>query len=257
MPVYGLYAKPNVDFVALSTTALSMTNPVTAYPAANLANKNPGLVAKASANNTVITMNGTSNVTIEGFCIFNHNLYGATVTLANGAGYSQTITIPARRSSGAVVNAWRDCRLDSNRTDDDWTLTITGAGANVEIGRLYLVEQWIEFPYQWDIEWEDERILVEPMETFYRHKVIYDTLTNIRRAKGTVVSHTAFLQLYDLFHAAKGMYQPFPVIPDYTQNDALYMQFANSTLKWKYQAPNYTPVDVILAEASAGPPAED
>lgn len=257
MPVYGLFAKPNTDFVALSTTALSMTNPVAAYPAANLAHRNPGLVAKASAGSTVITMNGTANVTIEGFCIFNHNLFGATVTLANGAGYSQTITIPTRRSSGAVVNAWRDCRLDANRTDDDWTLTITGASANVQIGRLYLVETWIEFPYQWEVRMSDRRVVPEPYKTFYEYEVAYDTLTNIRSGTGRVVSHAAFLQVYDLFHAAKGNIHPWPVVMDYTQNDPMYVKFTTPTIAWQPTAPLYTPVEVAFAESSAGPPPED
>lgn len=254
MAAGGLYAKPNVDFISLGTTALSMTNANTDYPAANMATNNPGKVAKATTTSTVITMNGTANVTIEGFCIFNHNLFGATVTLANPAGYSQTITIPARRSSGAVVNAWRDCRLDANRTDDDWTLTITGASANIQIGRLYLVETWYAFPLQWDLEWEDTRRTSDPIETFNGSLVMYDTQVNIRKAKGRVVSASAFTDVYDLFHAAKGRVKPWVYIPDYTVNDACYMQFQTPTLTWKQQAPLYTPVDIAIQEASSGPP---
>lgn len=254
MPVAALYAKPNEDFVGLGTTTVSQTANDTAYPASNVQNNNPGDVAKSTATSTVYTITGAAPVTIEGFCIFNHNLEGATVTLTNGVGYSQVIAIPARRSSGAVVNAWLDCRGHANPTDDVWTLTITGAAANIQIGRLYLVSTWYELPHQWDIAWEDERILVDPYETFYRHKVPYDTLTNQRRAKGKVVSAAAFDDLYDLYHAAKGRVTPWVMIPDYSVNDALYVQFTTPALQWRKQAPNYTPVELQIEEASAGPP---
>lgn len=253
MGAYALYAKPNDDFVGGAT--LSMTNPVTAYPASNMKTSDPAVVAKASATSTVITITGGSSVTIEGFCIFNHNLVGATVTLSNAAGYSQTITIPARASSGAVRNAWRDCRSDANRTSNVWTLTITGASANVQIGRLYLVTTWYEMPLQWDVAVEDERILAaDPMETFYRSYVCYDALVNIRKVSGKTVDHTAYAQLYDLYHAAKGRYAPWPFILDYTVNDAMYVRFANAAFKYQRQAPSYTPVDIALQEVSSGPP---
>lgn len=254
MPVAALYAKPNVDFVALATTVLGANNEDAAYPIENVADRNPALVYKAGATSAIITINGVANATIEGFCIFNHNLAGATVTLTNTVGYSQVISIPARRSSGAVVHAWRDCRLDANRTDDDWTLTITGASANIQIGRLYLVETWYELPHQWEIAWDDERVVVPPYETFNRHKVIYDTLVNIRSASGTVVSHAAYLELYDLFHAAKGIITPWPMIPDQSENNPLYVQFLEPKFKWKRTAPVYTPVELAISEASCGAP---
>jgi hypothetical protein len=257
MGAYSLFANPSQDFVG-NGTIVSMTNMSAdpKYHRDNLKDNNPANVAKATATSTTIVISGTS-VTIEGFVIVNHNLYGATVTLSNGLGYSETITIPARTGDGSVINAWRDCRADSNRTASTWTLTITGASANVEIGRLYLVQQWYELTWKWEPDFSNERMTTTPKTTHYGVTLVYDRGYNIRAGSGATTDESMSALLKLLYQSAKGIVVPWIFIPNYLVNDAWYVRFKDKELKWKPTAPLFTPTIITLVECSMSLPPTD
>lgn len=242
-----------------TSPTLSMTNADATFPAANGTDLDPGNVLKASTTSTVITLTHGASVTAQGFAIINHNLAGATVTLANTAAYSQTITIPARTADGQCVNAWRDMRTDPNTSAAVWTLTITGASANVAIGELVMVTSlrrvgWIvsvggtaaDFRFTWP-----KRIL----RTFYGARLVYDTGTRVRSAAGQTLTETDRAMFLAITQSAKGASVPFLFIPDSVVNDAWWVVIPDaSEIGWTFQTSTILEMSFALEELPSGLP---
>jgi hypothetical protein len=233
---------------AVSTAVISMTSPDVFYPATNLQGYDPANPTKATNTATVITITCSGSKTPEGFAIINHNLFGASVTLANGAGLSESITIPARTSDGQCVNAWHDLRLAANRTASVFTLSITGASANVAIGRLCLVTTMRELPWMgegvgvgYGATWP-----VRELRTFYGSSMMYDTGIRVRSARGQTVQETDRVMLMTLAQSAKGVNIPFLFVPDEDVNDAWYVRLSQSTVDGLLR------VDGVIADQSIG-----
>ncbi len=238
--------------VAVNAT-FSMTNQDGTYPATYGNDKDPANPLKSTTTSTVITITFSGNVVLQAIALINHNLVGATCTLANAAGYSQTITIPARTSDGQCVNAWRDMRLDANTTDDIWTLTITGASANVAIGEIVLVTTLSELNWRYGVEFASIHPAIQ-LTTFYQSKVTYDTGIRVRRASGQLKKDTDKATLLSLWQQTKGPVLPFLLIPELANNDAWMVRFAEQELEWHPQAPLATDVSVVVEELSSGLP---
>ena len=236
--------------VAVNAT-FSMTNENATYPATNGNDKDPADPLKATTTSTVITITFSGNVVLQAIALINHNLVGSTCTLANAAGYSQTITIPARTSDGQCVNAWRDMRTDANTTDDIWTLTITGASANVAIGEIVLVTTLNELNWRYGVEFAAIHPAIQ-LTTFYRSRLTYDTGIRIRRASGQLRKETDKATLLSIWQQAKGPVLPFLLIPELANNDAWMVRFTDDEFQWSPQAPLATNADVVLEELSSG-----
>jgi hypothetical protein len=238
---------------------LSMTNADSTFPAANGTDLDPATVLKATTTSTVITLTHSGSVTAVGFAIINHNLVGATVTLANGGGYSQAITIPARSSDGQCVNAWRDMRADANTAATVWTLTITGASANVAIGELVMVTAlrrvtWLtivggtEASFRW--HWP-KRI----HRTFYGSRLVYDTGVRMRAASGESLTEADRALFLALAQSAKGASYGFLFIPDSSVNDAWFVVIPDmSEIVSGFQSATISRVQFAIEEVSSGLP---
>ena len=225
---------------ASTGATFSQTNANSAYPASNAKDLDPGTPAKATTTATTFTLTLAGSTTLEAILIANHNLVGATVTLTNTASYSQAITIPARTADGQCVNAWRDMRSDANRTATVWTLTITGASANVSIGEIALLTTLRAVPWITTVgggatfasTWPKRG----PGRTFYGHRLLYDTGTRHRMAEGQCETEAAKATFLALIQSAKGASLPFFFVPDRSVNDAWLAQIPDaSTIAWEVQ----------------------
>lgn len=244
-PYYGLDGAPTATF--------SMTSEDPAYPAINGNNRNPIDPLKATATSTVITMTFPSNITLDGILIANHNLVGSAATLSNLAGtpYSQALTIPARTADGQCTNIWRDTRTDSNRTDEVWKLTITGASANVAIGEIALVTSLVELPWRPGARFGEDHpdfAITTEMESILR----YDSGIRIRWARGPLVLDTDRAVIYALWQALKGRNVPFVFVPDLAVNDGWYVHMERPTIEWARTAPGLSPHEFGVRELSMG-----
>jgi hypothetical protein len=236
--------------VAVNAT-FTMTNQDSTYPATKGNDKDPALPLKSTTTSTVITITFSGNVVLQAIALINHNLVGATCTLANAAGYSQTITIPARTSDGQCVNAWRDMRTDANTTDDIWTLTITGASANVAIGEILLVTTLNELNWRYGVEFASTHPVIQ-LTTFYRSRLTYDTGIRVRRASGVLRKETDKATLLSLWQQTKGPVLPFLLIPELANNDAWMVRFTEDEFEWTPQGPLATDASVVVEELSSG-----
>lgn len=248
------------DIAPLAT--FSMTNELATYPATNGNDKQPWNPMRSTTTGTVITLTWGGSVTLQAFGIHMHNLVGATVTLANGGGFSQVIAIPARTARGRCVDAWLDMRLLANTSAAVWTLTISGASANATIGEIVAVETASDLPWLVDGPLEiGERELAEIITTTYGVKRKLEYFVRIRMARGRTVEGIDQTMLYDLWKTVGGLNDPFLFVPNVDVNDAWLVEFDSDTIQWAHMAPDMNtspvtggirPITVGLLELSGG-----
>jgi hypothetical protein len=232
----------------LPGNSFSMTNQDAAYPATNGNDRDPSKPLKATGNSTVITLGAVG--ALEGFAIIHHNLFGATVTLAAGGGFSQAMTIPANTADGQPVNPWLDLRDAAGRTGS-WTLTITGASANVWIGELVGVTDLQPMPLLLNVEFAKRHPIIKHT-TFYHHDLKYDRGIRYGRATGSLIDDDDRQLVLDLWDATRGPLYPFLFIPDVDVNRAWLAEFSDEEMAWTRGGPDYGDLRVVIKETVSG-----
>jgi hypothetical protein len=259
----SLFAYPS-DNEILQSATLSMTNADTDYPAANGNDADPGKPLKATTTGTVITITFTGDKALKAVALINtSNLTGATITLANPAGLSQAITYPARTGDGQAVHPWIDLRSVANATDDVWTITISGAAADVAIGEIVAVTSLRQLNWRWggtsgpdlSFKWPTIR-----HKTFAGSKLVYRRGTRQRSARGVCERETdraSLLILHQMSqHPSYANDQgeiPFLFIPDAAVNDAWYVALDEDEMRWIRQMQNRSETAIAFTEVNCGP----
>lgn len=240
-----------VNIAPLAT--FSMTNEHADYPAINGNDKAPWNPLKSSTSGSVITMTWGASVTLQAFAIHMHNLVGATVTLANGGGFSQVITIPARTSRGRCVDPWLDMREMAATSAATWTLTISGAASPMTIGEISAVATLSDAPFlvEGPVDF-GEREIVEVIPTTYGVRHTFEYFVRIRSARGRLIVDTDRVIMYDLWKAVGGMNDPFLFIPNVDVNDAWLVEFDSDTIQWSRTTPEASPITIGVVELSGG-----
>jgi hypothetical protein len=255
----ALFAYPSEN--AAATATLSMTNENATYPATKGNNLDPADPLKATATSTVITITLSGSTTLKGFALINTNLAGATCTLTNTASYSQVITTPARTADGNCVHGWRDMRSDANPTATVWTLTITGASANVAIGEIVAVTNLRDLNWRWQTGGPELAHAWDAIihRTFYGSRLKYNKRILIRSGRGTAVRDTDRSTLLGLAQACQSSSYdnangevPFLFIPDSAVNDAWFVHLTDSSLRWIKVQQNSSDTSIDLTEVSSG-----
>jgi hypothetical protein len=244
------------DMDLIRGATLGATNEDAAYPIERVQvddGDSPVRPFKATTTATVITITLDAAGEPDGLAIVNHNLAGATVVLANDAGFSEAIAIPARTRSGLCVNAWFDMRGLANRLSANWTLTITNALVVVAIGRLVLIGSGGLQPAPFLVttpRTRPERFTTS-LVTFYGHQLIYDKGVRQRTASGRVIEDTHRVIAETAWEAAAGTVLPFLFLPDNEVNDAWWVRFA--ALEWTQHTPDISPTELTVKELPPGP----
>lgn len=238
-------ASPALDLI--TAASLSATNENAAYPATNLQDYDPANVFKATSTATTITVTHVSAARYA-IAFINHNLAGATVTAG-----AVSVTIPARTADGQCVNAFGVLNLGTSTTT---SIVITGASANVQIGRIVLVSALQDLNWVWgsdavtlSSDWPIEEIV-----TFSRSSTIYDKGIRMRRASGRCTREADRTTWVALAQAAKGRNIPFLFIPDLDVNDCWYVRLTDSSLTNVKRYRNASDTSMELSEVSMGLP---
>lgn len=240
----------DVDLVRSAT--LSMTNEDPDFPVENAQDDDPGLPAKATLPETVITITLPVANEPEVLVIINHNLEGATVVLANGVGFSESVTVPDRTRSGLCINIFFDMRGLANRNDDAWTLTVTGASADVAFGRIILaasVEQL--FVEKDSLKIRPDHLTSEPLRTFFGKTLKFDKAVRQRAASLALRTIEDQAVIAAAEEAAHGKVVPWVFVPDEDVNDAWFVEF--ESVDWSYIDGAQRPASASVREISMGP----
>jgi hypothetical protein len=122
----------------LTGGTVSGATPATGYAASTLLTNRPAKRILYSSGTVTVTVTALASARGDIFCLPMHNLSGAVLTLTNGAGLSQAITIPTARANGFPETLVADLSVlvpnATTRTSATWNLVISGNASNVILG---------------------------------------------------------------------------------------------------------------------------
>jgi hypothetical protein len=238
--VSSAFAPPSADL--FTTAALGATNEDADYPIENAQDYNPANPFKATTTSTTITVTHSSSAR-KAVAFINHNLVGATVTVGG-----VSVTIPSRTLDGQCVNAWKLLDLGAGTST---SIVITGASANVQIGRICLVSALTDMPWLYGLEMY-RRHPVSAIRTFGESEHIYDKGLSIWGARGLVNRESSRSAIEGLWASAKGRNIPWLLIPDQAVNEAHYVRFVTDAQSYRRIIPNATEMPIEVEAVSMG-----
>ena len=231
MPRGSFAVRPDHNLMR-TVTITSMSNENATYTRANIKDLIPANPAKATTTGTTIVMTWGAGIVPALFAFVCHNLFGAMITLTSNGGFSQSIIVPANRLDGIPSNPFLDLRAPPPASATIWTLTITGAAANIVIGEIVMASTLTAMPLLYeDVKFGEYR----PMTTHRTnkgHRIRVDKLFIERALSGTVRNTTDRVNLTALWRAAKGPLTPFLVIRDLSEQDCFMAQFSDELHSW-------------------------
>jgi hypothetical protein len=240
--VSSAFAPPSADL--FTTATLGATNEDADYPIENAQDYNPANPFKATTTSTTITVTHSSSAR-KAVAFINHNLVGATVTVGG-----VSVTIPSRTLDGQCVNAWKLLDLGAGTST---SIVISGASANVQIGRICLVSALTDMPWLYGLEMY-RRHPVSAIRTFGESEHIYDKGLSIWGARALVNRESSRSAIEGLWASAKGRNIPWLLIPDQAVNEAHYVRFATDAQQYRRIIPNATEMPIDVEAVSLGLP---
>jgi hypothetical protein len=238
--VSSAFAPPSADI--FTTATLGATNEDADYPIENAQDYNPANPFKATTTSTTITVTHSSSAR-KAVAFINHNLVGATVTVGG-----VSVTIPSRTLDGQCVNAWKLLDLGAGTST---SIVISGASANVQIGRICLVSALTDMPWLYGLEMY-RRHPVSAIRTFGESEHVYDKGLSIWGARGLVNREASRSAIEGLWASAKGRNIPWLIIPDQAVNEAHYVRFVADAQNYRRVIPNATEMPIEVEEVSMG-----
>jgi len=249
------YALPTDD-ATLSASTITASAEDPDYAAENLGTENPAKPAKLTTPTGSFVITLPSSQTIVGCILLYHNLDAAlgSVTIANGGGFSQAITIPAARADGWTTSA----STTFSSTHATWTLTFGAANSqNIKIGRVMLLTALRTFTK--DIRWtssfsESEGYGLIEQATELGVETIYQ-LEGPRRTleaeMGALDAQSVILQ--NLRRVCGGRQRPFLMIPAHANGtDPWIVRWVEPVGRRSYLVPTYSSFEFRVQECSRG-----
>lgn len=222
--LYGLYAD---DKSIGATWSLAVGSENASFPLTNLNSPYAHLVSKTTG--TAATYRGTiSSTAIQGIAIINCNLAGLTLTVTNNNSMASTnLVIPSAPADNVSINGFVDLRAVTTAATQ-WNVAITGAAANIAVGKIKLYSTLRTMAIGWDVEVEETK----PTKMF---RTEYGIALGTRRATryrcfipriGRESERAAYTNLR---RGSEGPTQPFLFILDEAVNDPAYVWFPEET----------------------------
>jgi hypothetical protein len=128
---------------------------------------------------------------------------------------------------------------------------ISGASANVQIGRICLVSALTDMPWLYGLEMY-RRHPVSAIRTFGESEHVYDKGLSIWGARGLVNREASRSAIEGLWASAKGRNIPWLIIPDQAVNEAHYVRFVADAQNYRRVIPNATEMPIEVEEVSMG-----
>lgn len=217
-----------------ATWSLTSGSADSAYPLTNLNSVYAHKVSKTTG--TSATYRGTiASTAIQGIVIVHCNLAGLTLTVTNNGGMaSQSLVIPSAPPEGNLqLSGWVDLRSVTT-AGTQWNVAISGAAANIAIGKILLIASLREFRIRWGKaplqvdETKPTRVIrtEDEIALGFRRAVRY------RAWMPELMRESQRAQYQALRRGSEGPTQPFAFILDPAVNDPAYVWFPEPT--WKH-----------------------
>lgn len=246
-----LYCRPSDVVTDSATVTLAAGTADSAYPLTNLYDRKAYSVFKATGTSCTPRATFGGSQTIQAAAVIQHNLAGATVTVTNGAGFSNDLTVPSDSEDGHSINPWEDYRGLSNTASTQWNLAVSGASANVAIGEWALVQTLRTLPIIWGVI-EDESHPVSRSVTDYGVDLNYGMGVRSRIVRCEVKLDSMRADLVSLQRDARGALKPFLFVLDSSVNDAMWVTLETDVLSIVRKQPRISSVELIFKEQQRG-----
>lgn len=216
------------DYI-LGSATVSGTAPLTSYSLSTLTGLNPATRVRFGSGTVTVTFTLGSGARGDLFALPMHNLSGSVLTLTNGAGLSQAITLATLPADSlprtTIVDLTIGTPNGATRTSTTWNLVIAGNAANVILGgavwigttnrtlsRNFAIEPIRALTYQ-----SDE--VINPYGVAYA--VDYETVLRSIRCEFAGASTQDRSDLEDWYRTSHGRVRPSIFWPDPSVNDAI------------------------------------
>jgi hypothetical protein len=159
------------------------------------------------------------------------NTTATAITLSNGAGLSEAITIPSTPEDSLRLDPWIDLAGKANLASTQWNAALTGA-AGVGLGEFVLAAQLRELLALW----QPQPIEAESHPGFHYETdgevdLDYGKALRVRRGYLTARDEDGRAALLALHRAQQGRLYPFLLIPNAHVNDAMLVKFDSDELQ--------------------------
>lgn len=237
--------------LSLAGATFSMDNEDPDYPASNLGNGDPAVVAKSTANSDSVSIVTPDNETVVAVAFINTN--ATQIGISSGGPIPPLLTPPALDVDGQRVHGWMDLRDDPLTPSSLFAVGLV-APSPVWIGHIALLTAIEPLNLKYGLQMGRRRPGDIEIMTRGGSRIRMGYQVRTRWAKGMVdlIEDAAFL--HTLEASAKGTVLPFIFIPDENTQDAWMVTFnAND---FTQTIPNYDVREIPLAfeELSSGPP---
>jgi hypothetical protein len=225
-----LYCRPSDILSYAATWSLTAGSADSAFPLTNLASVYAHIVSKTTG--TAATYRGTiSSTALQAIAIINCNLAGLTLTVTNNNSMASTnLVIPSAPTDNVSINGFVDLRAVTTAATQ-WNIAITGAAANIAIGKILLISNLRTMLPMWELGVGETKPSVV-------HRTEYGIAVGSRRAVrfrsfvpsfGRESERSAYASLR---RASEGPTQPFLFVLDDAVNDPAYVWFPEDT--WEH-----------------------
>jgi len=254
MAIQSLICKPSGLLNLGATWSLTSGTADSAHPLTNLNSPYAHLLSKTTG--TSATYRGTiASTALKGVAFINcgAGLAGLTVAVTNnGAMPSQNLVIPSVYPDGVQLNAFLDLRAVTT-AGTQWNFAITGASANISVGKILLIRDLDEIQVLWSVGVKERKPTII-------HRTDYDVALGYRKAvrfrqwRVQIGRESQRAAWTTLRRGSEGPTQPFLWVPDYTVNDPAYAWFPEPEWEHLRHTPLHTPFTDQIEECNPGAP---
>jgi hypothetical protein len=254
---YGHYS----DNVAPAAT-WSASAPDAAYPAANVADRDPSRPAKLSAGSGYFQADFASPTRVDLVALIHHNLQpGLDVRIqAPASALDVPIVIPAYREDGFPVSPWVDLTAAPGYSAAGfarWVVNVVGANPNpVAIGEIVLLShiRQLDRNPQWGFSDTENHPLIEHA-TDMGVVTAYEVGTLTRTYSGQIIaSESGAAELRALARDARFRSRGWLFIPDAAVNDAWFVRMLPGPQVRTHQVTDANPMAFTVEEIARGLP---
>lgn len=247
MSLYATYS----DLLSFGAT-WSLTSGVadSAFPLTNLNDPRADRVSKLTG--TSGTYRGTiASTAIQAVAVMNCNLPGLTLAVTNNnAMASQNLVIPAAPADNIGISGWVDLRLVTTAATQ-WNVAITGAAANIAVGKILLIANLRSFLIRWHLRM-DETAPAILKRTTSGTALGYPRGTRYRALEFALAHESARAAYTTLRRGSVGPSKPVVVIPEETVNDLIYGYFPSPSWSHSRDSPQVTRWTDTVEELNPG-----
>lgn len=244
-----VYCNPSDILTDAATVTVTTSATAAGYPVANISDRLAHTVAKSVGTTITYQAVFSGAKTLQAVALVNTN--ATAVTLTNGAGLSQALTIPTTPEDGLPLDPWIDLRGLGSTSSTTWTIALTGP-TGVALGDWLLIQTLHTMPIRWIglEETEAHRAIVH--ETDYGVRLKLGLGVRQRAVQGNVVLESFRASLLALQRDAEGPRRSFLLVMNDADHEGLYVDLTTDARVVMRRHPRISEIELVFTQQQNG-----